>query len=113
MTGSPASDPILKRFRAAVQERYGDRIERVVLSARARGAMRGRIRITTLRCFFVTQPASGSRWGRCRRLRRIFCTTRARLSRPSHSQPKVTARRRRSWEKFGVTASICDARGTP
>src|SRR5580658_8502266 len=38
MTSSPASDPILKRFRAAVQERYGDRIERVVLfGSRARG----------------------------------------------------------------------------
>src|SRR5580658_5965847 len=38
MTSSPASDPILKRFRAAVQERYGDRIERVMLfGSRARG----------------------------------------------------------------------------
>jgi predicted nucleotidyltransferase len=38
MTDQSASDPILKRFRAAVQESYGDRIERVVLyGSRARG----------------------------------------------------------------------------
>jgi predicted nucleotidyltransferase len=41
MTDSPASDPILKRFRAALDESYGDRIERVVLyGSRARGDAR-------------------------------------------------------------------------
>jgi hypothetical protein len=30
MPASPASDPILKRFRAALDTLYGDRIERVV-----------------------------------------------------------------------------------
>jgi len=36
-----ADDPILKRFRAALDELYGERIERVVLfGARARGAAR-------------------------------------------------------------------------
>jgi predicted nucleotidyltransferase len=34
----PADDPILKRFRAALDEMYGERIERVVLfGSRARG----------------------------------------------------------------------------
>ena len=50
---SPAAidDPILKRFRAALDEMYGDRLERVVLfGSRARGH-RERIRITTWRCF--------------------------------------------------------------
>ena len=38
MLASPANDPILKRFRAALDELYGDRIERVVLfGSRARG----------------------------------------------------------------------------
>jgi hypothetical protein len=38
MPVSPASDPILKRFRAALDVLYGDRIERVVLyGSRARG----------------------------------------------------------------------------
>jgi uncharacterized protein len=38
MTVSPAFDPILQRFRAAIGESYGDRIERVVLyGSRARG----------------------------------------------------------------------------
>jgi predicted nucleotidyltransferase len=31
MTDKPTNDPVLKRFRAAVTEIYGDRIERVVL----------------------------------------------------------------------------------
>jgi predicted nucleotidyltransferase len=38
MPVSPADDPILKRFRAALDTLYGDRIERVVLfGSRARG----------------------------------------------------------------------------
>jgi uncharacterized protein len=38
MPGSPVDDPILKRFRAALAELYGDRLERVVLfGSRARG----------------------------------------------------------------------------
>jgi predicted nucleotidyltransferase len=38
MRASPAHDPILKRFRTALEALYGDRIERVVLfGSRARG----------------------------------------------------------------------------
>lgn len=38
MTEKPQRDPVLTRFRAAVTEIYGDRIERVVLfGSRARG----------------------------------------------------------------------------
>jgi predicted nucleotidyltransferase len=38
MSSSPVDDPILKRFRAALDAIYGDRIERVVLfGSRARG----------------------------------------------------------------------------
>jgi predicted nucleotidyltransferase len=38
MPGSPADDPILSRFRVALAELYGDRLERVVLfGSRARG----------------------------------------------------------------------------
>jgi uncharacterized protein len=41
MLGSPGDDPILKRFRAALDTLYGDRIERVVLfGSRARGDSR-------------------------------------------------------------------------
>jgi predicted nucleotidyltransferase len=41
MTGAPTTDPILQRFRAAVNTVYGDRIERVVLyGSRARGDAR-------------------------------------------------------------------------
>jgi len=37
----PADDPILKRFRAALAELYGERAERVVLfGSRARGGLR-------------------------------------------------------------------------
>ena len=31
MSGTPADDPILKRFRAELDEIYADRLERVVL----------------------------------------------------------------------------------
>jgi predicted nucleotidyltransferase len=38
MTDEPQNNPILKRFRAALNEMYGDRLERVVLyGSRARG----------------------------------------------------------------------------
>src|SRR5438034_7051326 len=38
MSSTPADDPILKRFRAALDEMYGDRAERVILfGSRARG----------------------------------------------------------------------------
>jgi predicted nucleotidyltransferase len=38
MRARPGDDPILKRFRAALDELYGDRIERLVLfGSRARG----------------------------------------------------------------------------
>ena len=38
MTEKPLDDPVLSRFRAAVNEIYGDRVERVVLfGSRARG----------------------------------------------------------------------------
>lgn len=38
MTARPGDDPVLKRFRAALDEIYGDRVERVVLyGSRARG----------------------------------------------------------------------------
>jgi uncharacterized protein len=41
MPASPAADPVLKRFRAALDALYGDRIERVVLfGSRARGDAR-------------------------------------------------------------------------
>jgi predicted nucleotidyltransferase len=41
MTARPGDDPILKRFRAALDELYGERIERVVLcGSRARGESR-------------------------------------------------------------------------
>jgi uncharacterized protein len=41
MRASPADDPILRRFRAALDALYGDRIERVVLfGSRARGDAR-------------------------------------------------------------------------
>ena len=38
MTDEPQNEPVLKRFRAAVAEVYGDRLERIVLyGSRARG----------------------------------------------------------------------------
>ena len=41
MTEKPQDDPVLKRFRTAVTEIYGDRLERVVLfGSRARGDAR-------------------------------------------------------------------------
>ena len=41
MLTRPADDPILKRFRAALDQLYGERIERVVLfGSRARGEAR-------------------------------------------------------------------------
>ncbi len=41
MTARPADDPILRRFRAALDEIYGERIDRVVLfGSRARGDAR-------------------------------------------------------------------------
>jgi len=41
MQANPKDDPVLKRFRAALGEAYGDRLERVVLfGSRARGEHR-------------------------------------------------------------------------
>ena len=41
MPASPAADPVLKRFRTALDVLYGDRVERVVLfGSRARGDAR-------------------------------------------------------------------------
>jgi predicted nucleotidyltransferase len=41
MSARPADDPILRRFRAALDRMYGDRLERVVLfGSRARGDAR-------------------------------------------------------------------------
>jgi uncharacterized protein len=41
MPEEPNNDPVLKRFRAAVSETYGDRLERVMLyGSRARGDAR-------------------------------------------------------------------------
>ncbi len=41
MIARPADDPILKRFRAALDELYGERLERLVLfGSRARGEAR-------------------------------------------------------------------------
>jgi len=41
MPHQPANDPILKRFRAALEHLYGDRLERVILfGSRARGDAR-------------------------------------------------------------------------
>jgi len=38
MSAKPTDDPVLTRFRAAVREAYGDRLERIVLyGSRARG----------------------------------------------------------------------------
>jgi len=47
MRASPADDPILKRFRAALDALYGDRIERVVLFGSRARATRGRTPTTT------------------------------------------------------------------
>jgi predicted nucleotidyltransferase len=41
MPASPADDPVLRRFRATLEDIYGDRLERVVLfGSRARGEAR-------------------------------------------------------------------------
>ena len=45
MVAQIINDPILKRFRTALEELYGDRVERVILY----GSITGRIRIMTLR----------------------------------------------------------------
>jgi hypothetical protein len=53
MSQRPADDPVLKRFRAALDALYGERIERVVLFG-SRAAMPVRIPITTSRYFCAT-----------------------------------------------------------
>jgi hypothetical protein len=58
MSEKPQKDPVLKRFRAALNEIYGDRVERVVLFG-SRAAMRGRIPTTTLRCCYAISPPHG------------------------------------------------------
>ncbi len=56
MASKGPDDPILKRFRAAVTEIYGDRVSRVVLFGSPRAATRSQIPITTWRCFCATFP---------------------------------------------------------
>jgi hypothetical protein len=54
MPTAAIDDPILKRFRAALDEMYGDRIERVVLFGSRAGEDAWGIRITTWRCSLKT-----------------------------------------------------------
>jgi predicted nucleotidyltransferase len=54
MPTAAIDDPILKRFRAALDEMYGDRIERVVLFGSRTREDAWRIRITTWRCSLKT-----------------------------------------------------------
>ena len=53
MTGVGIDDPVLARVRTALEQMYGDRIERVALFG-ARVARRARIRIMISRCFCAT-----------------------------------------------------------
>jgi hypothetical protein len=46
MPSRTVDDPILKRFRGALDDIYGTRLERAVRSARVREAMRGTTPIT-------------------------------------------------------------------
>jgi uncharacterized protein len=65
MLGSPVDDPILKRFRAALAELYGDRLERVVLfGSRARGDAREDSDYDV--AVFIKDP--GAFWGEVDRL---------------------------------------------
>jgi predicted nucleotidyltransferase len=57
MTAPPPRDPVLRRFRAAVDAIYGDRIERVVLyGSRARGDARADSDYDI--ALFIRNPAS-------------------------------------------------------
>jgi len=59
MSVGPADDPILKRFRAALDELYGDRIERVVLFGSHARWVHTTNPITTLRCFSRNSRIAG------------------------------------------------------
>ena len=84
------NDPVLKRFRAALTEIYGERLERTVLYG-SPAAIIARIPITILPSSSKTPaifPTSAHTWPRSAR---IFCSTLAQSSPPHRFRPRHTA----------------------
>ena len=68
----PQNNPILTRFRTAFAEVYGNRLERVVCTARVRRAIIGRIPTMILRSLSKTSAVSTTRADDLSPLPRIF-----------------------------------------
>ena len=111
MSPALATDPILERFRAALDEIYGDRLERVVLfGSRARGDAGEDFDYDI--AVFLKDLKEGDLDTRWRELDRLAvcaatpCPTRKPSSTPSRTRPAPTEIKLRSWERSGARASI-------
>jgi predicted nucleotidyltransferase len=110
MRANPKDDPDLKRFRAALGEAYGDRLERVVLDgSRARGDHRPDSDYDI--AVFVKDP--GTLWdeaGRLAEVRTRSFAKAARSSMPCRFRPALTASAPASCRKSATMAAIYEDR---
>jgi predicted nucleotidyltransferase len=106
-------DPVLVKFRAALNELYGDRIERVVLfGSQARGDARPDSDYDVA----VFLKDLDDRWAELDRLANLrvsFLDETALSSMPNPIRPRLTVSVRRSCAKSDAKGSTCDAGSEP
>jgi predicted nucleotidyltransferase len=111
MANSTIDDPILRRFRVALDEIYGSRLERVVLfGSRARGNAR-EASDYDVAVFIKDIPRSLGNWTGLPKRRLTSSTTPAPSSTRCRLQPGRTGTVPDLCTNFAGTDPICDARG--
>src|SRR5271165_4190320 len=109
MTIATLNDPILERFRAAVTEIYGDRLERLVLfGSRGRGDAQPDSDYDVA-VFCATCPTAWRSWTDLLICALLFLTRPALFSTLSLIRLRLIATAPPSCTKFGAKAANCDA----